>query len=389
MLSSTYEHSDGVDRLYFPAFDTPETNNGIAEGLDAEGVKQFYSRMTFKGLAVTSMYGTRRRDVPTASSQTLFNSQLWREQTTDRHGMLDAYYVRPFGDTRLTLRASYDRFSYSRHLSAGGRAGRHADAGRRRPPASARAGASSAGITQPLRFRQTLRAGVEFIDNIDQDQSAELRQRPGAVPRHRPLVDAAGAVSPGRDQARALVHRQRRPALRPLPAVRPRDAARGADRPAVLGAVVQVPVWQRVPRAQRVRAERRLLRRRASTRCGPESIDTHEFVWERYINDRLRTSVSTYWYKADRLITPTLDDSAFLGATFVNQGQVRAKGLELEAQMRLQGRIAGARQLRASERRRPADARRAAELAAPRRQGARQPARTDGRDRSCRSKGST
>ena len=35
----------------------------------------------------------------------------------------------------------------------------------------------------------------------------------------------------------------------------------------------------------------------------PESIDTHELVWERYINDWLRTSVSTYWYKADRLIT--------------------------------------------------------------------------------------
>jgi outer membrane receptor protein involved in Fe transport len=34
----------------------------------------------------------------------------------------------------------------------------------------------------------------------------------------------------------------------------------------------------------------------------PEAIDTHEFVWERYFNDRLRTAVSTYWYKADRLI---------------------------------------------------------------------------------------
>jgi outer membrane receptor protein involved in Fe transport len=27
----------------------------------------------------------------------------------------------------------------------------------------------------------------------------------------------------------------------------------------------------------------------------PESIDTHELVWERYTNDWLRTSVSTYW----------------------------------------------------------------------------------------------
>ena len=69
----------------------------------------------------------------------------------------------------------------------------------------------------------------------------------------------------------------------------------------------------------------------------PESIDTHEFVWERYVNGRVRTSVSAYWYKADRLITTTFDDSTLLGVSFVNQGQVRAKGLEFEAQMRLKG----------------------------------------------------
>ena len=69
----------------------------------------------------------------------------------------------------------------------------------------------------------------------------------------------------------------------------------------------------------------------------PESIDTHELVWERYINDWLRTSASTYWYKADRLITLVQNDSALLGTSYVNQGEVRAKGLELEAQMRVNG----------------------------------------------------
>ena len=56
----------------------------------------------------------------------------------------------------------------------------------------------------------------------------------------------------------------------------------------------------------------------------PEAIDTHEIVWERYFNSRVRTSASAYWYKADRLITNSLDDSTLLGVTFVNQGQVRA-----------------------------------------------------------------
>lgn len=69
----------------------------------------------------------------------------------------------------------------------------------------------------------------------------------------------------------------------------------------------------------------------------PEAINTHELVWERYVNDRLRTAVSTYWYKADRLITETPDPSTFLGTFFVNEGEVRAKGLELEAQLRLKG----------------------------------------------------
>ena len=116
----------------------------------------------------------------------------------------------------------------------------------------------------------------------------------------------------------------------------------------------------------------------------PESIDTHEFVWERYINDWLRTSVSTYWYKADRLITLMPDDSAFLGATYVNQGQVRAKGLELEAQMRLSGGVQRAGELRAAERRGSADACRASELAAARGQGADQPAGAHALGRSCR-----
>ena len=69
----------------------------------------------------------------------------------------------------------------------------------------------------------------------------------------------------------------------------------------------------------------------------PESISTHELVWERYTNDWLRTSVSTYWYQADILITLTPDPSTPLGLTYINEGRVRAKGLELEAQMRIRG----------------------------------------------------
>ena len=41
------------------------------------------------------------------------------------------------------------------------------------------------------------------------------------------------------------------------------------------------------------------------------------------------------------MITFTPDPSTLLGTTFVNQGRVRAKGLELEGQMRLGPRVHG------------------------------------------------
>ena len=84
-LSATDEHSNGVGQLYFPVFDTPATNNGIAQGLDGEGAKQFYGRLDFGGLTLTGAYGARVRDVPTASFGTLFNEHTPKEQTTDRH----------------------------------------------------------------------------------------------------------------------------------------------------------------------------------------------------------------------------------------------------------------------------------------------------------------
>ena len=76
-------------------------------------------------------------------------------------------------------------------------------------------------------------------------------------------------------------------------------------------------------------------------------------------------SVSTYWYKADGLITQIADPATLLGLSYVNQGEVRAKGLELEAQMRLRGDIAGPGELCASERHGSGDADVAAELTAP------------------------
>src|SRR4051812_19084954 len=43
-LSGTMERSGGVPRLYFPEFDAPETNHGIADHLDGQHFDQLYGR---------------------------------------------------------------------------------------------------------------------------------------------------------------------------------------------------------------------------------------------------------------------------------------------------------------------------------------------------------
>ncbi len=334
-VSGTFAQSDGVRRLYFPAYDTPATNNGIAQGLDGEGVKQLYGRLTFKGLDVTGAYGTRRRDVPTASVGSLFNEQKWREQTTDRHTLVDALYGRSIRGTRLTLRGSYDQFSFdATYPQAVEPAGSPAHVGLIAGLGTRWSG--SMGLTRAFRGHQTLRTGVELIANVNQNQRAQFVGDPApfldtdrssrqtaVYGQHEIKLSRAVIVNGGLryDRYAAFQRLTPRAALivQPSPTQSLKYLYGNAFRAPNESELNEAYVGERV----------RLLR--------PESIDTHEVVWERYAYGRVRTAVSAYWYKADRLISAIPDDSTLTGTSYINEGQVRAKGLEFEAQVRLRG----------------------------------------------------
>jgi iron complex outermembrane receptor protein len=332
-LSGTLERSSGVGRLFFPAFNSPATNNGVAEGLDGQGIGQFYGHLAFKDLTVTAAYGSRRRVVPTASFGTLFNAQAPQEQTTDRHTLVDAQYGGSFGGTGVTLRASFDRFSYDgvypfeqdsplTLLALNGVVGTRWSAG--------------AGLTRAFRGGQVVRAGVEFIDNMRQDQITRFIEDPVPVLDFRDSsTQHAFYVQDEIKLSRWFIINAglRYDAYTEFSRVTPRAALIFLPSSAqsfkyLYGNAFRAPNEYELNTFDFGEQVRNLR---------PESIDTHEAVWERYVNDWLRTSVSTYWYKADHLITLIPDPSTPLGASFINQGEVRAKGLELEAQMRLRG----------------------------------------------------
>lgn len=332
-VSATVEGSAGVHQLYFPEFDSPETNNGVAEGLDGYQFGQYYGRLNYGSLTFTGAYGRRRKDIPTASFGTLFNEQIDREQMTDRHTLFDVEYARPVGASRVTLRGAYDRFTSNGYYPYDGEPfGQRVVVG-----ANDVVGSSwtiGGRVTRPLP-RQMLILGAEYIDNVDQNYTSGYAGQ-------EPIV-ATQASSSRRalflqDEIKLGTHLILNAGLR-------YDGYKEFDRVTPRTALIFMPsahqsfkyLYGNAFRAPNIYEKTEFYFGPDVATLGPESIDTHEVVWERYTGDWLRTSVSSYWYKADNLITlkPSDDPSAFLGVTYVNEGEVRAKGLEFEAQMRL------------------------------------------------------
>jgi outer membrane cobalamin receptor len=160
LVSATY--SDGKGRnLYYPEYDAPLTNNGIATGADRE---------TFHKILVTASKGdfsfqantvSREKGLPTGSFATLFNDK--RTRTTDELSLASLKFNRAFADgasfsTRLHAgRYAYDgEYAYypnlppNKDLVVGEWVGLDVDAARK------------------IGSRQFLTFGAEFRDNFRQ-----------------------------------------------------------------------------------------------------------------------------------------------------------------------------------------------------------------------------
>jgi outer membrane receptor for ferrienterochelin and colicins len=329
--SATFERSSGVGNLYFPAFDTPGTNRGIAENLDGEQVGEIYARFKRRDFSVTGTYGRRQKLVPTASFSTLFNSQSPREQTVDEHTMIDAQYDRTVGRTRVSADLFFDR---SRYDAVYPYAAEHDDM-----PVlinndgfiGARWGGGMH-ATRALPGRQTLTAGGEFVANITQEQWTAYND---------PRVAGFDIDQSSRQGAIFVQDELRlRPWLLLNGGVR-YDRYQRFARTTPRGAVIVMPSSNQSFKYLYGRAFRApnmyelYYYDDATSYLRPESIATHEVVWEQYVGEWLRTSLSAYKYTASQLITiSVVDPNDPFGFAFFNDGTLRAKGLEAEAEVR-------------------------------------------------------
>ncbi len=94
---------------YFPAYDTPATNNGIAEARDWERNKRLFGKFSYEGLTVEAAYVDRNKAVPTNPSYyAAFNSLF---AIRDENAFLNGRYETDLG---LSLYSS-TRFYYGQY----------------------------------------------------------------------------------------------------------------------------------------------------------------------------------------------------------------------------------------------------------------------------------
>ena len=170
LLSGTYYDSHGQDRLYFKEFDTPATNYGIAENRDGDQSQQLFSKLSYRGFTLEGVYGSRGKNVPTASFGTIFNDPA--ERTVDGRSYLALKYDHRFGsDWGYVSRVSYDYVAYNGFYpvdySQSGGAARVLN----RDIANGQSWGAEFALSKKLFENQTLVVGADYRDNFQQDQS--------------------------------------------------------------------------------------------------------------------------------------------------------------------------------------------------------------------------
>jgi iron complex outermembrane receptor protein len=110
ILSATYYDSRGKD-LYFSAFDTPESNNGVAQGLDYDRYASFFGKASYGAWTLEAAWADRKKGIATGATDTVFNDP--RSYVQDAQGWVDFRYNGPLSEsTDVLARVFYGKYPY-------------------------------------------------------------------------------------------------------------------------------------------------------------------------------------------------------------------------------------------------------------------------------------
>jgi outer membrane receptor for ferrienterochelin and colicins len=333
LLSASVEDSKGHEKLFFKEFDTPKTNNGIAEDADRGDLRQFFANLSWRQFSVQGVYGNRLKALPTASFSTVFNDP--RNTTRDERAYLDLKYEENIGNkAQLMARLYYDLYRYS-----GVYIYEHDDA--RTVDKDYSYGewwGAEASLSATIFKKHHVTFGGEYRDNLQQDQRNYVEE---------PFSDVLDVRRKSREWAVYTQDEYKISNNLFLNAGVRFDWSTAYDASvSPRFGVVYNPfakttlkfLYGQAFRAPNVYELTEQVENGPVLR--PENIKTMEVVFERYFGDRVRVAASAFSYRINNLIDQ-VGVSEREWPIFANFGRVAAKGFETEVEASLPYGIRG------------------------------------------------
>jgi len=168
LLSSSFYDSHGQGQLFFPAFDNPANNNGIAVNADDE-FHQFFGNASWGVFTLQGVFGSRDKGIPTAPFGRAFD--VTGTHTVDARGYLDLQCDRELGHGwSLSNRTYYDQYdndgTYVYNDSSSGGPSRVLNENF----AHGKWWGDEFIVSKQILERQRLTLGSEFRDSFEQNQ---------------------------------------------------------------------------------------------------------------------------------------------------------------------------------------------------------------------------
>lgn len=109
LVSATSYARTGQD-LYFPEYDTPDQNHGVAHRLDYDRAQNFLVTGTYGEFALTAVYLARTKGIPTASYGAVFNAPYSTRDTSANAAITWTHELAP--GAALAAQVSWGRAEY-------------------------------------------------------------------------------------------------------------------------------------------------------------------------------------------------------------------------------------------------------------------------------------
>ena len=320
LLSVSARNENGDDKVYFPEYNLPATNFGVAEGLDGERARSAYLAVGGHGVIFRGAYGRRFKLVPTATFGSLFNL---RESTLDSTGYVDLSAEKQFQRFDLRAHVSYDSYVYDGVYRLDPTSPPYRDYARAKWWMADTLISPHAGRRQKLQFG----AEVRYATRRAQFSSAN---DVGLGALSGPLTWSIFA----QDEIEIA------PRLRVVGGVRYDDLASGQTRASPRAAIVFKPrtatalkfLASSAFRAPNAYEQAYSAYQLQLPQLRPEKITALEFIAEHSLADGLRFAFSMYRNSIDDLISQTALTTLDIG--YINGGDVDTSGLSAETEKR-------------------------------------------------------